>query len=308
MELFSFIEADTVLLVSASGSNLFLHPVHNEHFGHPFPLCSGYKNGFSGCVFNNTLHYAYINKENSLLLRRLNDSSPLFRLNSSDTLTYQAPQLIGLNHLLFLFYFEKEYGSYHLKLQSPLTDTELPLPEIFQTHFEELPALSLQITNRYLYLFLTTGTTTVSYRYSPITSFEPLSSPKELLSELQVPWEAEKKQLEHALLQAVHLSEQQQDRLVHEEQKLSDAETRFSRLSIEAEQTNTLLTEASIDLQNLKAKLKESEQNKQQAEQNLQQTTLLLERAKAQYNELMQVAEQYRQEAVKWYGKFTDRR
>jgi len=279
MELFPFTESGTPILLSVSDSGLFLHPVHNEHFGHPILLCSGYKNGFSGCIYNDSLHYAYINKENSLLLRRLHESTTLFRLDSADTVTYRTPQLVPAGGSLFLFYFAEEHGSYRLKLRVPLSGSEPALPEAFQTAFPKLPTLSLQTTDRYLYLFLIAGTTHISYRYANVSGFEPLCSESELLSELRLPWKDEKKRLEQGLMQAIHLSEQQQNLLTEKEQKMQLAE----------------------------AKLAECEQKRFKTAQELEQTSLLLERAKAQYNELMQVAEQYRQEALKWYGKFTDR-
>jgi len=265
MDLFPFVESDTSLLLSASENGLYLHPVRNERFGHPFLLCSGYKSGFSGCVYHNSLYYTYINKENSLLLRRLHESTLLFRLDSSDSITYRTPQLVLFDDTLCLFYIEEEHSSYRLKLRLPLSDTGLSLPEPLLTAFPEPPSLMLQTTARHLYLFLSTGATSVSYRYAKDFGFELLASEEELRSKLQLPWENEKKQLEQALLQAVHLSEQQQN----------------------------LLTEC--------------EQSRQQAIKESEQASLLLERAKIQYNELMQVAEQYRQEALKWYGKFTDR-
>ncbi len=307
MELFSFCDANTPLLLSASDSGLFLHPVRNERFGHPFLLCSGYKNGFSGCIYNDSLYYVYINKENSLLLRRLHESTLLFRSDSTDAVTYRAPQLVPLGNTLLLFYFEEEHGSYRLKLRVPLSGSEPVLPEAFQTAFPKLPTLSLQTTDRYLYLFLTAGNTTVSYRYSLADSFEALCTESDLLSGLRLPWEGEKKQLEQGLMQAIHLSEQQQNLLTEKEQKLLDIEAKLSALTSEAEQKNTLLAKTSSALQTAKAQLTECKQDKQRDAQKLEQTSLLLERAKAQYNELMQVAEQYRQEALKWYGKFTDR-
>ncbi|MBE5930494.1 MAG: hypothetical protein E7268_05460 [Lachnospiraceae bacterium] len=278
MELFPFVESGAPVLVSASENGLFLHPIHNERFGHPFLLCSGYKNGFSGCVYNGSLYYTYINKENSLLLRRLHESTTLFRLDGTDTVTYQAPQPVAFQGSLLLFYSEKSKDAYRLKLHLPFSDREPKLPDIFGQAYSAPPLLSLQATGHYLYLFLTTDNTVSAYRYSS-AGFETLSSEEELLSRLLIPWEAEKTQLEQALLRAVHLSEQQQNLLTAKEQ----------------------------NLQTVEATLKECEQSREQALQKLKQTTLLLERAKKQYNELMQVAEQYRQEAAKWYGKFTDR-
>lgn len=85
------------------------------------------------------------------------------------------------------------------------------------------------------------------------------------------------------------------------------AEAKLLELSSEAERANTLLSKTSYTLQSTETQLAECEQKRFKTAQELEQTSLLLERAKTQYNELMQVAEQYRQEALKWYGKFTDR-
>lgn len=307
MDLFPFVESGTPVLVSASESGLFLHPVHNERFGRPVLLCSGYKSGFSGCVYNNSLHYAYINKENSLLLRRLHESVILFRLDSPDNITYREPRLTTFDSTLFLFYLEQTPESYHLKLRLPFTDDTLQLPEPFQAAYPEPPTLFLQTTEHSLYLFLTVEKTGFSYRYSKKTGFELLCSEEEFLSGLRLPWEDEKAQLEQALLRAVHLSEQQQNILTEKEQKLQATETRLSELVSETEQKDAQLDKITEALQHTQAQLETCEQRRLQVTQNLEHTSLLLERAKAQYNELMSVAEQYRREAMKWYGKFTDR-
>ena len=307
MELFSFPEAGSPLLLCASENGLSLYPVHNERFGHPLLLCSGYKSGFSGCIYNTALHYAYINKENALLLRRLHDSTPLFRLESNATVTCRNPQLIVFNHTLFLFFLEEAPDAYRLKLRLPFTDKELQLPEPLTASFSALPKLRLMTAGQSLYLFLTAGECSVSYRYTKADRFEPLCSEEELLSRLRLPWEAEEAQLKQTILQAIHLSEQQQALLTEKEQGLKCAEARIGELTAEAKQTNTLLSETGQALQDTKQQLKACEESRQQALKNLEHTSLLLERAKAQYSELMQVAEQYRQEALKWYGKFTDR-
>ena len=307
MELFSFSVSGTPLLLSVSENGLSLYPVHNERFGHPLLLCSGYKDGFSGCIYNNTLHYAYINKENALLLRRLHDPSVLFRINGTDNVSYSDPRLIVFQNLLLLFYVEKAQSSYHLKLRLPFTDDTLVLPESLQAVGSEPPFLFLHTTNRFLYLFLTVGEIHYSYRYTKSTGFQTLRSEEELLSDLRLPWETEKKQFEQGMIHALRLSEQHQTLLREKEQELHLSATRLSELSLETERANSLLSDSSAALQAAEARLAECEQSKQQTEQKLQHTSLLLDRAKAQYNELMQVAEQYRQEALKWYGKFTDR-
>ncbi len=307
MELFSASQSGRPLLLSASDTGLSFHPMQNERFGHPILLCSNYKNGLSGCIYNKTLYYVYTNKDNALLVRRLHESGVLFRLDSTGTVTYSNPQPIVFDNTLFLFYIEEEANSYRLKLRQLFPDTELTLPDSLRISFPVPPLFCLSATEHYLYLTLTAGATDLSFRYSPHTSFESLHSEEEVLSQLRLPWDAEKAQLEQTILQAIHLSEQQQTLLTEKEQTLKRFETRISELTAETEQTNALLSETTLALQTTKAQLADCERNSQQTEQKLERTTLLLERAKSQYNELMQVAEQYRQEALKWYGKFTDR-
>ncbi len=279
MELLYSFEPNKKLLLSASPSGLYVHTMYNEHFLRPTLLCSNYDSGLCGTLYNGSLYYSYINKDRSLLLRCLHDPTLRFRLDSTSTVTYREPQLVAFADSLLLFYFEAESNRYRLKLRHPFTETQPPLPDALKTSFPVFPTLHTLATKQYLYISLATGGTSLLFRYHPSSSFEQLRSEEELLPILRIPWETEKTQLEQSLMQAIHLSEQQQ----------------------------TLLSETTQTLQATQTQLAKCEQNRQQALQTSEKTSLLLERAKAQYNELMQVAEQYRLEAQKWYGKFTDR-
>lgn len=288
MELLSLSLPGSTLLLSGSEDGLFLYPVQSHRPGRPLLLCSGYKNGLAGCCCDGNTYYTYINKENALLLRRLFDPSVLLKIDSTDYVSCLAPQLISFHNTLLLFYFEYEAEQklYRLKLYLPFSSLQPNLPDTLASACSVLPGLHVHTTAQYLYLILTTEATSVAYRYSASVSFEPLFSEEEVVSVLRLPWESEKKQLEQTILQSVQLTGQQQALLTEKEQKLHTMEARLAELSSEAEQTNTSLRETA---------------------QTLAHTSLLLERAKTQYAELMQVAEQYRQEAMKWYEKFTDR-
>ncbi len=279
MELLSLSLSDKALVLSGSEDGLYLHTMQNQWFGRPLLLCSGYKSGLSACISGDSVYYTYINKDNALLFRRLYDPAVLFRLDSSDSVLYHSPQLILFHHILFLFYWETAQDMCRLKLCLPFSDLTPVLPEALSASYSGFPQLHIQTTEHYLYLMLSLETSSLVYRCTEPSSFAPLCTEAELLPVLQLPWEAEKKQLEHNLTQAIRLSGQQQ----------------------------TLLTETEQKLQTAEARLAECEQSRQQTAQSLAHTSLLLERAKSQYTELMQVAEQYRQEAMKWYGKFTDR-
>ncbi|MBQ8800487.1 MAG: hypothetical protein IJZ55_13100 [Lachnospiraceae bacterium] len=307
MELLYFLEPNKKLLLSASQAGLYLHTMYNERFLRPALLCSNYESGLCGALYNGSLYYSYINKEHSLLIRCLRDSSLPFRLDSTSTVTYREPQLAVFNNSLFLFYFETENNTYQFKMRQLFTETQPHLPRILEASFSELPILHILATKQFLYLLLTAGQTSVLFRYHPDSSFRQLSSEEEYLAKLRLPWESEKKELEQSLIQAVQLSGQQQSLLTEKEQKLQATETILSGLSSELKQTKNELSEKNDTLQHIQLRLTECEQSRQQATHALEHTQQLLNRAKTQYNELMQVAEQYRLEAQKWYGKFTDR-
>ena len=307
MELLFPFEPNKKLLLSTSQSGLFLHTLYNDRFLRPTLLCSNYKSDLCSALYNDTIYYSYINKDDSLLLRCLRDSSLLLRLDSTSTVTYRGPQLIAFNNSLFLLYFEALHNSYQLKMRQLFTETQPHLPRILEASFSELPLLHLLATKQFLYLLLTTGQTSVLFRYHPDSSFRQLWSEEEYLAKLRLPWESEKRELEQSLIQAVQLSGQQQTRLTEKEQKLQAAESKLSGLSSELKQTKAELSEKNDTLQHIQLRLTECEQNRQQTLHTLEHTQQLLDRAKTQYNELMQVAEQYRAEAQKWYGKFTDR-
>jgi len=307
MELLFPFEPNKKLLLSASKAGLFLHTMYNDRFLRPTLLCSNYESGLCGALYHGFLYYSYVNKDRSLLLRCLQDSTLPFRLDSTGTVTYREPRLVVFNNSLFLFYFEVANTSYQLKMRQLFTETQPRLPDMLGTSFSELPVLHVLATTQHLYILLTTGQTSVLFRYHPDSSFRQLHSEEELLPILRIPWDSEKIQLEQSLMQAIHLSEQQQTLLTEKEQRLQLTERKLAELSFKWEHTQTLLSETTQTLQATQTQLTECEQNRLLAVQTSERTSLLLERAKTQYNELMQVAEQYRAEAQKWYEKFTDR-
>ena len=123
MELLSLSLSGVPLLLSGSENGLFLYPMQGPRSGHSLLLCSVYKNGLTGCTCADTVYYSYISKENSLLLRRLYNPSVLLKIDSTDSVSCLAPQLIPVHNTLFLFYFEyeTEKNLYRLKLHLPFS-------------------------------------------------------------------------------------------------------------------------------------------------------------------------------------------
>ena len=262
MELLFSPDTNRKILLTASSSGLYSHLFQNERFLRSSLLCSNYECGLSGVLYHGALHYAYITKEHSLLLRCIGESSLQFRLDGTEAVSYHSPQLAVFVGCLLLAYFECIDGAYHLQLRTPFaTFPPIAVPSVLPVSFAELPDLRILPVKTHLYLLLSAGASSFLFRYN--TSFVPevLCPEEELLSE--------------------------------NDSILSD--------------TKAKLRQSEERLHRVRNQLAECDAAHRKTLHNLTQTTGLLERAKAQYEELMQVALQYKEEATKWYRKFTDR-
>ncbi len=322
MEQFFPSDATKIILLAADHSRLYSHLFYNERFLRSSLLCSNYECGLSCTLYSGSLYYTYINREHSLLLRCVGESSLHFRLDGTEATSYHSPCLVVFGGFLLLLYFECTDGMYRLKLRAPFADLPQPsFPDEIPAAFPELPSLHLQTTAHYLYLFLTTGTSSFLFRYTPAFVPEILGSEKELLTRSRIPWETEKTELNAHLQQAKQRTAEQQELLTEKETKLQTLSTLLAEKEANLHTQEMLLAEKDTVLSDTKARLKQSEENlhrirnqlaecdaaRREALQNLTQTAGLLERAKDQYEELMRVALQYKEEAAKWYGKYTDR-
>ncbi len=310
------------ILLTVSSSGLYAHHFQNERFLRSSLLCSNYECGLSCTLYNDALYYVYLNKERTLLLRCVGESSLPFRLDGTKTTAYHAPKLVVFGSFLLLLYFECTGGAYQLRIRAPFADLPpITLPSFLPASFAGLPDLGILPSEKHLYLLLSAGGSSFLFRYT--TSFEPegLCSEEELFSRLCPVWDAEKAEFTTQLQQAEQQAAKQQALLTEKEGELQALNVHLAAKEATLQATEVLLTEKNSELSDTKARLQQSEERlhrvqnrltecdvaRQEALQNLARTTSLLERAKVQYEELMQIALQYKEEAAKWYGKFTDR-
>ena len=310
------------ILLTASSSGLYAHHYQNDRFLRSSLLCSNYEQGLSGVLYNDALYYAYINKEQSLLLRCIGESSLQFRLDGTEAISYHAPRLAVFGGFLLLLYFECTGGAYQLRIRAPFADLPpITLPSFLPVSFAGLPDLGILPSEKHLYLLLCAGGSSFLFRYT--TSFAPkiLCSEEEFFSRLRPVRDAEKAEFMTQLQQAEQQATEQQELLTEKETKLQMLRTRLAEREANLHMQTMLLAEKDTELSDTKALLQQSKEQlhhvqnrltecdaaRREALQNLTHTSGLLERAKVQYGELMQIALQYKEEAAKWYGKFTDR-
>lgn len=314
MELLHPLETNKNLLFYTTEARLYARPLQNEHLGRPTLLCSNYESGLSSTLYHDIVYYSYINKEHSLLVRSLTEPAVLFRLDCTAGVSYRMPKLVVFNKVLLLFYFEQHQSTYNLKAHALFTDTQPhSFPTVFPEPLTELPELTLCATASYLYVLLTGSQVSNLFRYDTSFSFEPFLPEAEVLSSIE-----QKKQELQTIKQLLTDKDRENTTIRHllteRTQEVENSKQTLMKKSREIEDIKTLFHEQSLALEHTKLLLNESKQETRasllrlsESEKALQHTGFLLERAKTQYNELMQVAEKYREEAVKWYSKFTDR-
>ena len=294
MEQFYTLTTNKKILLTASSSGLYAHHFQNEHFLRSSLLCSNYECGLSCTRYNDALYYVYINREHTLLLRCVGESSLQFRLDGTEAISYHSPRLVVFGGFLLLLYFECTDGAYQLRIRTPFADRPpLPLPSALPASFAGLPDFRILTSEKHLYLLLSADAASFLFRYTAAFAPEVLGSEEELLTQSRILWEAENTELNTRLQQTKQRTAELQELLTEKESKLQTL--------------HTLLAEKEANLHRIRNQLTECETARREALQNLMHTSGLLERAKVQYEELMQIALQYKEEAAKWYGKFTDR-
>lgn len=277
-------EQNRTLFLYSFEHRLYLRTVQSERISRPILLCNNYQDGLSGISYNKALYYSYLSHDDSLLVRNLAEPTPVFRLDGTSIVSYSAPHLVVFADRLLFFYIEKSKDSYSLKSRALFSEIQ---PESLPDCFSDAPTLHILSADPYLYVLLSAADTSKLFRYNTDLRTELLSTGEDLLCELTPLFEQKHKQLQQKLETSSHLFVQQSKLLHEKEQEASDA-----KLQLAAKEQ---------ELRSLRQALAETEEK-------AHHTELLLERAKAQYTELMTVAEQYRNEAMKWYGKFTDKR
>lgn len=262
MEIIYTTEQNRKLFFYTYEAQLYLRAMQGERVARPLLLCNNYQSGLSSTLYNGALYYCYLNQDRSLLVRSLAEPTVLFRLDGTDTVSYEAPHLVVFAGRLLLFYIEKNQNSYSLKSHTLFAEAK---PEVLPDCFFNIPKLQLLSTGTHLFVFLSVDNSSKLFRYNTELRIETLLSKEELSYEL-----APLLEQEHKLLQ-------------EKEQEASDAKMQ--------------LAEKEQELRNIRQSLAESEKK-------THHTELLLERAKTQYAELMDVATKYREEAIKWRSKF----
>lgn len=253
------LDAHKNLFLYTTDSLIYLRNSVGETLERAITLCNDYASHMTDVIHNNTLYFAYQNKQQDIILRSITDLNDLYKLSSQDTPDCSNPHLTVLNNRLILFYLVKNplNDSYVIKNICPFaTECNIHLPHSFSSQ----PVLHfLPLMNGLLLTIEFAGQEELLYIHND-GSLETMSTMESKLSE------------QIARLEATHTA------------KLQTMEQEYTT---QLARTEALLTS---QISTLKGEL--FQKNK------------MIESAKLQYNQLMDTAGKYRDEAIKWRSKF----
>ena len=273
------------LYETAGGQGFFIYKNQNEIIlrkkeGHQFYLpvimVRDYKSGLNDTVYNSAIYYTYINENGTLVVRSVLEYVFPFERQAGENVSFNSPSLTAFYGRLILFYMEKNTGegeeNYRLHGILPYEGER----EILNVDLGNKDAqYKVVCLNECLLVFVENEKGYVLY---------------EAANDLQL---AARGRNEH----------RDKTNGINYEIDACDEETgKKSKEKSEMKDTGGENADRERDYEQELAMLKSSLME-QQKEINFYKSQI--ESAKRQYQELMQVAEQYREEANHWSGKFT---
>lgn len=280
------VDAEQNLILYTTGNYICLRTSVRENLTRPIILCDDYASDLSDLVYHNTIYYAYQNTNRDIILRSVIEQNDLYKISSRSTPDCFYPQVAAIRKLLILFYFVKNPvdNSYCLKTTFPLQpEQKLLLPgDLFSTEaassvsgeavFCSLPALHVLPVGGELIVHLSHDTEEFVFSINESLQCDKLCRNQEMLSQVQTELDKNKGMLSRA-----------QTELDKNKEMLSQTQT-------ELDKSRELLAQTQKQISRLQSDLSGRDQ--------------LIQSIRKQYEELMDTAMKYRDEAVKWHNKF----
>lgn len=284
------VDAEKNLILYSAGNYICLRTSIGENLSRPIVLCNDYASDLSDIVYNNTIYYVYQNTNQDIILRSVIEREDLYIISSRSTPDCFYPQIAAIQNKLILFYFVKNPvdNSYCLKSLLPLQpEQKLLLPgslfssdaaasEHSEAVFSTLPTLHILADSASLLVQLSLDTEKFVF------SIDESLQCRKLIPESSIPAED--------LIQCQEESRKNQEMFSHAQTELEKNKGMLSLAQAELEKNKELLTETQNQIAKLQSDLVSRDQ--------------LIQSIRRQYEELMDTAMKYRDEAAKWHGKF----
>lgn len=327
------------LILYSTGNHICLRTSIGENLTRPVILCNDYADSLSDIVYNNTVYYTYRNTSQDIIIRSITDLHNLYKISSRDTPDCFQPRIAAIQKILILFYFVKNPvdDSYCLKALLPFQpDKKLTAAKKtseakhFTLQFAKLPflriiniptksALLLHLSDEEQeYIFTVTDSLQCErLYYESALPFQELTQCREGWKENQTLLDTTQKELEqnkNKLLSAQEQFDKCHKTLLNTQEELEQTNITLINTKNELERNKEILQQTQKErntnkqacLQAQKALALSKEQNAK-SEADLANRDQLIESIRKQYDELMETAIKYREEAIKWHNKFYEK-
>ena len=256
--------AEGNLVLYSQEERVYLRTLIKEGMGRAVVLATDYASDLTDVLYRGTVYYAYKNIQGEILVRNISDHGVWLRLGEEGSLEGHCPHICTVGEQLILFYAVKNPLDGQYGLRCRVPET-VEWEKQWRSLFEPMGSLGTE---------------------PPMIQTLPCAGGTLLVAdpEHMIWWD------EHGNGMRISKSNseagEQAEELRRKTGEMLEARVRQARSQWEREAAQ------------MQEKLKGSYQVK------LDQKDQLIESIKKQYEELMQVAESYRQEAIKWCGKF----
>lgn len=270
------VDAQKNLIIYSTGNYICLRTSIGENLTRPIILCNDYASDLSDIVYNNTIYYVYQNTNQDIILRSVIERDDLYKISSRNTPDCFYPQIAAIQKTLILFYFVKNPvdNSYCLKTLLPLqAEQKFILPGSLFSSNTESTVLGEGIF-----------ATLPSLRILPVGEMLLIHlshDTEEFIFTIDESLQCSKLMPEHS----VPLEE-----LTEYKEKSRKSDEMLSIAQTELNKSKELLANTQTQISKLQSDIAARDQ--------------LIQSIRRQYEELMDTATKYREEAVKWHSKF----
>lgn len=302
------LDSEKNLILYSTGNHICLRTSIGENLTRPVILCSDYADSLSDIVYNNTVYYTYRNTNQDIIIRSITDLNDLYKISSHDTPDCFQPRIAAIQKILILFYFVKNPvdDSYCLKALLPFhPEQKLTAANKFSEaqhialRFAKLPSLRIITIPAKSALLIHLSDEEKEYIFSVTETLQcerfyaDSALPFQELAQCREGWEKSQK----ALQQTQEELEQINITLIKTQNELE----RNKEMLQQTQEERNANKQACLQAQEALARSKE--QNTK-SEADLANRDQLIESIRKQYDELMETAIKYREEAIKWHNKF----
>lgn len=302
-------------MLYSMGDQVVLRRVSSDFISRPVNLTRDYSASLTGVVHNNIIYYAYITKDGTIDVRHVGSNSHIFRVIGDKAHLLYNPVLTSLNKHLILFFCQENSGEHTWSTGYIILDDEMTTPDTSTTYNVDCPS-SEDITSDIDDAGSNMPSNVVHYNHIlTAVAYRPVLSVINIDSHLLINVRVKEYSKNHIFDLSPDLSLTSYDEI----NAASKEQSRFQMKRIDELQSNieTLQQAGSNMMNKISSLLQENDALRKKCsslhEENSNTKKALtireaqIESAKKQYNELMNVAERYRDEAAKWRMKLTAR-